>query len=122
MGLVALALLKNHTQNIASEWGARYCTWLHNVSMPSTEVHVQVYRLLHPTPIFSPIILPHHNCQLMPHFHHPPDTPLRYACGSSGLRAAPPPRPSCQYPPPPSLPAYLPPPAPTAPPRASFDR
>ena len=23
-------------------------------------------------------------------------TPLRYACGSSGLRAAPPPRPSCQ--------------------------
>ena len=32
----------------------------------------------------------------------PPDThtPLRYACGGSGLRAAPPPpRPSCQYPP-----------------------
>ena len=30
----------------------------------------------------------------------PPDTPLRYACDSSGL--PPPPRPSCQYPPPPS--------------------
>ena len=44
----------------------------------------------------------------------PPDTPLRYACDSSGLRAAPPPRPSCQYPPPPS-PADPPPPAPTAP-------
>ena len=43
----------------------------------------------------------------------PPDTPLRYACDSSGLRAAPPPPPSCQYPPPP--------PPPTPPPQVLTD-
>ena len=48
----------------------------------------------------------------------PPDThtPLRHACGSSGSRAAPPPRPSCQYPPTPTLPPTPPPSAPTPPP------
>ena len=42
----------------------------------------------------------------------PPDIhpPLRYACGSSGLHAAPPPRLSCQYPPPHPLPLPNPPP------------
>ena len=38
----------------------------------------------------------------------PPDTPLRYACNSCGLRAAPPPTPpSCQSPPPPARPQVL---------------
>ena len=49
----------------------------------------------------------------------PPDTPppLRYACGSSGLRAAPPPGRAANPPPPPTPPADPPPPpAPTAPP------
>ena len=52
----------------------------------------------------------------------PPDTPLRYACGSSGVRAAPPPRPSCQYPPPPPPPPSRrpPPPHPNCPPPLKF--
>ena len=56
------------------------------------------------------------------HTPMPPDThtPLRYACGSSGSRAAPPPRLSCQYPPPP--PADPAPPQLPPPPRASFGR
>ena len=52
----------------------------------------------------------------------PPNTPLRYACDSSGLRAAPPPpRPSCQYPPT-HPPADPPPPHLPPPPPASFGR
>ena len=53
----------------------------------------------------------------------PPDTLLRYACGSSGLRAAPPPPgQAANTPPPPSHRPPPPPPQPPPPPPASFDR
>ena len=45
----------------------------------------------------------------------PPDTPLRYACDSSGLHAAPPPPATLPIPPPPTLPPTPPPPQPPSP-------